>query len=88
MADPLIGTMEAQYAGPGPGARPQWQQRRASATESTVTTYRLQPVNVKPRRRGPAVGTWRSEVSSQKTSDPQSVGSATVRRAVLPDRVS
>eukprot|EP00966_Prymnesium_polylepis_P294418 6798859-Prymnesium_polylepis.1 len=40
------------------------------------------------KRRGPALGTWRSEVSSQKASDPQCVGSAAVGRAVRPDRVS
>eukprot|EP00966_Prymnesium_polylepis_P293859 6786769-Prymnesium_polylepis.1 len=32
-------------------------------------------------RRDPALGTWRSEASSQKASDPQSVGSAAVGRA-------
>jgi hypothetical protein len=42
----------------------------------------------KVTRRGPAVGTCRSEVLSQKCSDPKSVGAAAVGRAVRPDRAS
>eukprot|EP00966_Prymnesium_polylepis_P299159 6912456-Prymnesium_polylepis.1 len=38
--------------------------------------------------RGPALGTWRSEVSSQKASDPRFVTSQDVGRAVRPDRAS
>ena len=39
-------------------------------------------------RRGPAVGTCRSDLLWQKWSDPKSVGAAAVGRAVRPDRAS
>eukprot|EP00966_Prymnesium_polylepis_P103106 2388481-Prymnesium_polylepis.1 len=39
-------------------------------------------------RRGPAVGTWRSEVSSQRAFDPRKAASQDVGRAVRPDRAS